>query len=191
MTVAYPSDTSLNVTLTYDDNSGTPGNCGTSVGRLCRVVEASGTTDYKYNDLGQLIEVKEVRGALTFTTAYEYDLAGVLTKITLPSGREIDYALNSNAQVSSISADVNGSATTLASSIAYLPYGPLSGLTYGNSKTLSAAYDQDYRPTNRTVSGVFNHTYDTDADGNITKKWSTPIFESACRVNRLLVCSHR
>ncbi|MBK9584833.1 MAG: RHS repeat protein [Alphaproteobacteria bacterium] len=170
VTVAYPSDTSLNVTLTYDDNPATPGNCGTSVGRLCRVVEASGTTDYKYNDLGQLIEVKEVRGALTFTTAYEYDLAGVLTKITLPSGREIDYALNSNAQVSSISADVNGSATTLASSIAYLPYGPLSGLTYGNSKTLSAAYDQDYRPTNRTVSGVFNHTYDTDNDGNITQK---------------------
>ncbi|MBK6894963.1 MAG: hypothetical protein IPH06_00005 [Alphaproteobacteria bacterium] len=28
----------------------------------------------------------------------------------------------------------------------------------------------DYRPTNRTVSGVFNHAYDTDNDGNITQK---------------------
>ncbi|MBK6895493.1 MAG: hypothetical protein IPH06_02745 [Alphaproteobacteria bacterium] len=56
------------------------------------------------------------------------------------------------------------------SSITYLPFGPLTGLTYGNSKTLSASYDQDYRPTNRTVSGVFNHAYDTDADGNITQK---------------------
>jgi RHS repeat-associated protein len=54
--------------------------------------------------------------------------------------------------------------------LTYLPYGPLSGLTYGNSKTLSASYDQDYRPTNRTVAGVFNHTYDTDNDGNITQK---------------------
>ena len=189
-TVAYPSDSSLNVTLTYDDNP-TPGNCGTSVGRLCRVVDAAGTTDYKYNAIGQLIEVKEVRGALTFTTAYEYDLAGVLTKVTLPSGRDIDYTLNGNGQVTAVNASVNGTATNLASSIAYLPFGPMTGLTYGNSKTLSATYDQDYRPTNRTVSGVFNHTYDTDADGNITKKWSTPIFESACRVNRLLVCSHR
>ncbi|MBK9584882.1 MAG: RHS repeat protein [Alphaproteobacteria bacterium] len=171
LTVAYPSDSSLNVTLTYDDNP-TPGNCGTSIGRLCRVVDASGTTDYKYNDLGHLIEVKEVRGALTFTTAYEYDLAGVLKKITLPSGREIDYTLNGNGQVTSVSADVNGSAVTLASSITYLPYGPLTGLTYGNSKTLSATYDQDYRPTNRTVSGLFNHTYDTDDEGNITQKGS-------------------
>lgn len=170
LTVSYPSDSSLNVTLTYDDNPATPGNCGTSIGRLCRVVDASGTTDYKYNDLGHLIEVKEVRGALTLTTAYEYDLAGVLKKITLPSNREIDYTLNGNGQVTSVSADVNGSATTLASSITYLPYGPLTSLTYGNSKTLSTTYDQDYRPTNRTVSGVFNHTYDTDDEGNIIQK---------------------
>lgn len=166
---SYPADTSLNVTLTYDDNP-TPGNCGTSIGRLCRVADASGTTDYKYNALGQLIEVKEVRGGLTFTTAYEYDLAGVLKKITLPSGREIDYTLNGSAQVTGVSADVNGSAVTLASSIAYLPYGPMTGLTYGNGKTLSASYDQDYRPTNRSVSGVFSHVYDTDNDGNITQK---------------------
>lgn len=133
-------------------------------------MDAAGTTDYKYNALGQLIEVKEVRGALTFTTAYEYDLAGVLKKITLPSGRQVTYTLNGNGQVTNVSAPVNGTATTLASSIAYLPYGPMTGLTYGNSKTLSATYDQDYRPTNRTVSGVFNHAYDTDNDGNITQK---------------------
>ena len=168
-TVSYPSDTALNVTLTYDDNP-TPGNCGTSKGRLCRVVDAAGTTDYKYNALGQLIEVKELRGALTFTTAYEYDLAGLLKRITLPSGRQVTYTLNGNGQVTSVAAPINGTATNLASSITYLPYGPMTSLNYGNSKTLSATYDQDYRPTNRTVSGVFNHAYDTDNDGNITQK---------------------
>ncbi|MCB1724724.1 MAG: RHS repeat protein [Gammaproteobacteria bacterium] len=171
-TVAYPSDSSLNVTLTYDDNPSTTGACGTSVGRLCRVVDAAGTTDYKYNDLGQLIEVKEVRGSLTFTTAYEYDLAGIFKKITLPSGRDIDYTLNGNGHVTSVAAEVNSTSTTLASSITYLPFGPMTGLTYGNSKTLSATYDQDYRPTNRTVSGVFNETYATDDEGNITQKGS-------------------
>ncbi|MCB9975694.1 MAG: hypothetical protein H6856_08695 [Rhodospirillales bacterium] len=35
-----------------------------------------------------------------------------------------------------------------------------------------ATFDQDYRPTNRTVSGVFNHTYVTDDEGNITQKGS-------------------
>lgn len=168
--VEYPSDSSLDVELTYDDNPDTAGACGTSVGRLCRVVDASGTTDYKYNDLGQLIEVKETRGSLTFTTEYEYDLSGLITQITLPSGREIDYTLNANAQVSGVSADVNSTATTLASSITYLPFGPMDSMTYGNSLVLSATYDQDYYPTSRSVNTVFSHTYDTDDNGNIIQK---------------------
>lgn len=41
-------------------------------------------------------------------------------------------------------------------------------MTYGNSLTFSATYDQDYNPTNRTVSGgIYNHTYDIDPNGNI------------------------
>ena len=169
-TVSYPSDSSLNVTLSYDDNPGTSGACGTSVGRLCRVVDPSGTTDYKYNDLGQLIEVKEVRGGLTFTTGYEYDLSSTLTKIMLPSGREIDYTLNANGQVTQIDTDVNSTATTIASSITYLPFGPMSGMSYGNSLALTAVYDQDYWPTSRSVNTVYSHTYDTDNNGNITQK---------------------
>ena len=171
LTVAYPSDSTLNVTLTYDDNP-TPGNCGPSKGELCRVVDPSGTTDYKYNALGQLIEVKEVRGALTFTTAYEYDLAGLLKKITYPSGRQATYTRNTNGQVTGVSAPVNGSAVNIASSITYLPFGPVTSLTYGNSKTLSATFDQDYRMTARSVGGVFSESYTYDANGNILTKGS-------------------
>lgn len=170
--VEYPSDSSLDVTLTYDDNPVTTGACGTGVGRLCRVVDASGTTDYKYNDLGQLIEVKEVRGSLTFTTSYEYDLSGVVKKITLPSGRDIDYTLNLNGQVSAVSADVNSTSTSIASSITYLPFGPMDGMSYGNSLALTAVYDQDYWPTSRSVNTVYSHTYDEDNNGNITQKGS-------------------
>jgi len=165
--IAYPNDSSLDATLTYDDNPDTSGACGDGVGRLCRVVDASGTADYKYNALGHLTEVKETRGALTFTTEYAYDLAGNITGITLPSGREITYARNANGQVSSVTADVAGSPVNLAASITYLPFGPISGFTYGNSLTFSATYDQDYNPTSRAVSTIYNHTYDTDDNGNI------------------------
>ena len=36
------------------------------------------------------------------------------------------------------------SATTLASSIAYQPFGPLASLTYGNGLTLTKSYTRDY-----------------------------------------------
>tara|TARA_R110002095_G_scaffold77366_2_gene66420 strand:+ start:1059 stop:5732 length:4674 start_codon:yes stop_codon:yes gene_type:complete len=170
--MSYPSDTGLNVTLSYDDNPGTSGACGTSIGRLCRVVDASGTTDYKYNDLGQLIEVKEVRGSLTFTTGYDYDLAGILTEITLPSGRTIDYTLNDNGQVSAVSADVNATSTSLASSVSYLPFGPMASMTYGNSITLSNTYNTAYQLTNRTIGSLMNENFTYDDAGNITAKGS-------------------
>jgi len=177
----YPADSSLDATLTYDLTSG----CGTAgIGRLCSVADASGTTAYEYNTLGQLTEVNETRGALTFTTAYTYDLAGNVLTITLPSGRVVTYARNANGQVSTVTADVAGSPVALASSITYLPFGPLNALTYGNSLTFSATYDQDYNPTNRTVSGgIYNHTYDTDDNGNIIQIGSTDYAYDA--LNRL------
>lgn len=85
----------------------------------------------------------------------------------------ITYARNANGQVNGVSAVVAGSPVNLASSIAYLPFGPLNAMTYGNALTFSAAYDQDYNPTNRTVSGIYNHAYDTDDNGNIIQIGAT------------------
>jgi RHS repeat-associated protein len=144
--VSYPSDSTLNATLTYDLSSG----CGSAgIGQLCSVTDASGTT------------------------AYTYDLAGNVLTVTLPSGRTITTTRNANGQVSGVSAIVAGSSVNLASSITYLPFGPMNALTYGNSRTFSATYDQDYNPTNRTVSTIYNHSYDTDDTGNIIQIGST------------------
>lgn len=158
----------------FHELSPTPG-CGTAYkGRLCSVTDASGTTAYEYDLLGRVTEAEETRGGLTFETAYTYDLAGNILTVTLPSGRVVTYTRDGNGQVSQVAAVVNGTGTTLASSITYLPFGPLNALTYGNSLTFSATYDTDYYLTNRTVSGsIYNHTYDTDANGNITQVGST------------------
>ena len=37
-----------------------------------------------------------------------------------------------------------GSATTIVSNTSYLPFGPLNVLTFGNGRTLTKSYDQDY-----------------------------------------------
>jgi RHS repeat-associated protein len=181
-TVAYPSDSSLNASLTYDSSSG----CGTPyIGHLCSVTDAAGTTAYQYDVLGRVTQEKDTRSSLNFTTSYSYDLAGNITGVTLPSGRTVTYTLDSNGRVSGVSAVVNGTSTTLASSITYLPFGPLNALTYGNSLTFSGTFDQDYNPTNRTISGsIANWTYTTDSNGNIKEAGSTTYgFDALNRVN--------
>lgn len=171
LTVAYPSDTSLNVSLTYDSSSG----CGTPYkGHLCSVTDAAGTTAYQYDVLGRVTQGKDTRSSLNFTTSYTYDLAGNILTVTLPSGRVVTYTRNTNGQVSTVSAVVNGSTVNMATSVTYLPFGPLKSLTYGNSLTFSATYNTDYYLTNRTVSGsIYNWTYTPDANGNITQAGAT------------------
>ena len=116
--VAYPSDSSLAVSLTYDLTTG----CGTAgVGRLCSVSDPAGTTAYQYDLLGRVTQEKDTRGSNNLTTSYTYDLAGTLTGITLPSGRTVTYTLDSDGRVSTAAAVVNGSSVNLASSITYNP----------------------------------------------------------------------
>ena len=159
--VTHPLDTSENTAYAYDS-------CTNGAGRLCSVTDASGATAYAYDLLGRITTVTETRGALSFTTGYAYDLAGVLTGVTLPSGRTVTYALNGNAEVTSVTAPVAGTPVTLASTISYLPFGPATSMTYGNALAFTAAYDQNYWPTSRAVGGIFSNAYTTDDNGNIT-----------------------
>lgn len=45
------------------------------------------------------------------------------------------------------SCDAGASAVMVVSSGSYKPFGPLTGLTFGNAVALSLNYDQDYRLT--------------------------------------------
>jgi len=97
----------------------------------------------------------------------------------------VTYTLDADGRVSKVAAVVNGSSVNLASSITYLPFGPITGLTYGNSLTFSGTFEQDYNPTNRTVSGsIYNWTYATDSNGNVKQAGSTTYgFDALNRVN--------
>ncbi|MFB3887760.1 MAG: hypothetical protein ACE144_21280, partial [Thermodesulfobacteriota bacterium] len=66
-----------------------------------------------------------------------------------------------------ISTTLNGQAKTLASSITYLPYGGITGLTYGNSLSLSQGFDNQYRTSSIAVATVLDRTYGYDANGNV------------------------
>ncbi len=182
-TVAYPSDSTLK---RHADHHIPPPAAARRAWAGCAASRHSaGTTAYQYDVLGRVTQEKDTRGGNNLTTAYSYDLAGTLTGITLPSGRTVTYTLDADGRVNKVAAIVNGSSVNLASSITYLPFGPINGLTYGNSLTFSATYNTDYYLTNRTVSGsIYNWTYTTDSNGNVKQAGSTTYgFDALNRVN--------
>ena len=71
-------------------------------------------------------------------------------------------------RISQVDTTFNGTQKTLASNITYLPFGPLTGLTYGNNLSLVQTYDTQYRISTITAGSVLNLTYDHDAAGNVT-----------------------
>jgi hypothetical protein len=66
------------------------------------------------------------------TTQYGYNKNNVLTSITYPSGRVVNYGMDTVQRVSGVSATVGGISKSLASSIAYEPFGGITGLVYGS-----------------------------------------------------------
>ncbi|WP_276146278.1 RHS repeat domain-containing protein, partial [Pseudomonas aeruginosa] len=126
---------------------------------------------YRYDERGNLVEqVRSIRldqQTLLDRVTYRYDAANQLLEIGYPSGLAIGYPRNAGGQVASVTLAVGDKApSTLVGQIAYLPFGPLLRLTWGNGITLSREYDQDYQLLRQKV-GPWQSDYQHDANGNI------------------------
>jgi RHS repeat-associated protein len=161
-------DAKLNVAFQYDESNGATG-CATSfpVGRLTRIVEASVTTAYCYDNAGRLTEKRQTQNGVTDAVDYAFTRAGRLAGIAMPSGRVIAYNRNPLGQITSITlAAANQAAIQLVSNAAYLPFGPAISYTLGNGQTVKRTYDANYRMTDIN-SPKFNVHYDRDALGQV------------------------
>ncbi len=125
--IQFPSDPNQNVTFTYDSTSVTYG-----IGRLTGRTDPSGSYTFYYDAHGNLTKEEKTIGSILYTTQYTYNNNNILTSITYPTGRTITYTLDQIGRISQVSTTLNGNPKTLASAITYLPYGGITGLTYGN-----------------------------------------------------------
>lgn len=151
LTKSFPTAPAQNVTYGYDSTAG--GNVG--IGRLTSVSNDSGTTSFTYDAFGRVVAVIQTINGHSFTTEYAYDGNAALTQITYPSGRTVSYARSTDGLVTAVTTAPSGGASTpFATSVVYMPFGPLAGLLYGNGLTLTRSFDQNYWLSRIQVTGT-------------------------------------
>jgi YD repeat-containing protein len=157
--IDYPGST-LDVTLVYDQGTA-------QRGHLTKMTDASGTTSFEYDAFGNLVEESKLIDGDTHVTAYAYDEADLLTATTYPSGRTVDYTRNVLGQITTVESTYGGTTVTVADDVEYEPFGPLAGLTFGNSLVLNRTFDQQYRLADQVTGPVQDLAFTLDAAGNI------------------------
>ncbi len=158
-----------NITWTYD--SGTNGN-----GYLTGMSDESGSTSYQYSAYGRLTgktqTVSHNGENFAHTLAYQYNAGGQLTRVTYPSGTQIDYTYGTDGRP--VEVRVNGN--VLMQNIAYRPFGEPESWNWGTGQVYSRSYDLDGRLTQHLL-GADTQTLTYDAASRITSTTHTnPIY---------------
>jgi RHS repeat-associated protein len=124
-------------------------------GRLTGASDANHSMTWAYDALGRVSSKKQTQGSVNQTVGYTYSNAD-LTTLTTPSGQTVTYTY-SDGLVASIA--ING--TTLLSSVAYEPFGPVRGWTWGNSTTTEVRlYNTDGNPSQYSAIESTTLAYD-------------------------------
>jgi len=163
----YP-DTTLNVAYQYDESDSVTG-CtgGFSKGHLTRVVESNGGIVYCYDGHGNVIKKQQTVGLVTTTTSYAWTLGDRLKSITTANGTVVAYSRDANGRITTVTATpLGGATTTIASNVAYQPFGPIASYTLGNGQTVTRTYDANGQLTD-IASAAFSLHLGRDAMGNV------------------------
>src|SRR6185369_4310563 len=129
----------------YSYDTITNGNKG--AGRLTGVTDATGSTALTYDEQGRVTAEARILGGRTYNLAFAYDANGLPGQVTFPSGRIVSTARDGSGRITGVSTQASAAsiAETVADSATYLPFGPLSGWTYGNGLQLTRSFDASYQ----------------------------------------------
>ena len=154
------------VTYVYDS-------CLFGLGMLCMRTDESGQYDYAYDAYGNLSTVQFTEsGGVAYTSAYEYDDGDRTTRMTMPSGRVVDYTRDAVRRIEAIDTTVAGFAQTIISAIQYRGDNQVTQCTFGNGLIDERSYDLQGRLTHQVLktaadSTLDERTYAYDKNSNI------------------------
>ena len=169
LTRTYPADSTLNVSITYDSAAA---GYSRAIGRIASLTDQVGSLSRSYDERGNIITDARTISSQLYSNAYTYESAGRLSSITYASsGWKVAYTRDSAGQITAVTTTQPGhGATSLATSVTHMPFGPLASLTWGNGVTDARTFDQDYRMTSVKDVGTGNIqylSYGYDADNNV------------------------
>ena len=137
--------------MTGNDVIYTYGTDGEKTGRLISVVDGSGSVDYNYDALGNIIDetrtiaVPNSDNVYQFQMNYSYDSWGRMLQMTYPDGEKVVYTYQWGGDLRSM----NGN-NVYIDSIRYNPFGQRSAIHYGNGTHVEYTYDDLHRLVNLT-----------------------------------------
>ncbi|WP_206207927.1 RHS repeat protein [Ahniella affigens] len=138
-------DTSLNEVYSYDM---APSGCtnGYQIGRLGFVTDQSGSTAYCYDRQGRIVSKVQITTGGANQVVYTYTKSDQIETVTYPSGRSIRYQRDSLGRVAVVHMQETPLSveSVLIADVAYLPFGPVSQITWGTGVTQTRTYDQNY-----------------------------------------------
>jgi RHS repeat-associated protein len=116
------------------------------------MTDATGSTSWTYNINGQTLTRHQTTGTVALTMTYNPSSgSSLLNSVYYPSGRTVSYSYDTDKRISAIT-----SSSTLAGSVAYLPFGPATGWTQVDSVAYGRPIDQDGRVSAVTIGGTTN-----------------------------------
>jgi RHS repeat-associated protein len=155
LTTATYSDGTAQVQYLYDQTSYNGLTITNGKGRLTGTSDASGTSAYSYDLLGQILAENHTISGVTKSISYSYNLDGSIASMTYPSGRVVSYAYSNAQRPLSVLDSVSGN--YFAKAAVYAPPGAQASVLYGYTSTFSGitasyTYSNRLQLKNQTAS---------------------------------------
>ncbi|MGO1070273.1 RHS repeat-associated core domain-containing protein [Lysobacter sp. CA199] len=146
-TVSYTAAGAPDVEYDYDTvNSVCTAGETFAIGRVTAMRTDGTELKYCYDRFGQVTRKVQTVDGKSLTLRYAYTLSGQLRAIAYPDGAVADYVRDSQGRVKEVGVTpAGGVRAVLLTGATYEPFGPVAGWAYGNGRTLTRTYDQDYR----------------------------------------------
>ncbi len=171
--IDYPG-TSEDIAYTYDSGTG----CTFGLGRLCALLDESGSTAYGYDAFGNLLAQTHTELNVAYSTRYTYDAGNRVTSVMYPDNRTVTYQRDVLGRITSVATTVNSAAVTIAGNRTYRPDGLLLGQSFGNGLNELRQYDLQGRLTYQSLASADTRLYAYDANGNLIGLQSLPLVGS-------------